>query len=82
MEQGIYGETHSMSTSNFEIVRAGDFLAEVPVAEIPDNGAWGPYLSLDDALKIERVRIALERGNFKEAAHEAQLYELKPLAMP
>ena len=82
MEQGLYGETHSMSTAKFEIVRAGDVLAEVPVAEIPDNGAWGPYLSLDDALKIERVRIALETGNLKEAANEARLYELKPLAMP
>ena len=71
-----------MSTANFEIVRAGRFYAEVPVSEIPDNRAWGPYLSLDDALKIERVRIALETGKIREAAREAQVYELKPLVLP
>ena len=71
-----------MSTANFEIVRTGRFYAEVPVSEIPDNGAWGPYLSLDDAQKIERVRIALQTGKIREAAQEAQVYELKLLALP
>jgi hypothetical protein len=36
------------------LVRAGKYVAEVTVERIPDDGAWGPYLSLDDVLKLER----------------------------
>ena len=37
------------------LVRAGKYVAEVAVERIPDDGAWGPYLSSDDVQKLERA---------------------------
>ena len=62
------------------LVHAGKYVAEVPVELIPDDEAWGPYFSIEDALKLERVRNALEVGDLKAAAILAQVYELKPVA--
>jgi hypothetical protein len=62
------------------LVHVGKYLAEVEVENMPDDEAWGPYLSLDDALKLERVEKALKAGDLKGAAKEARIYELRPVA--
>ncbi len=62
------------------LVRAGHYVAEVEVEDIPDDGAWGPYLSLEDAMKLQRVELALKAGDLRAAGKEAQVYELKPVA--
>ena len=51
-----------MSRKVTRLVHAGKYVAEVTVESIPDDGAWGPYLSLEDALKLERVEKALRDG--------------------
>lgn len=61
------------------LVRAGKYVAEVTVESIPDDGAWGPYLSLEDALKLERVENALKAGDLKAAAQLARVYSLTPV---
>ncbi len=62
------------------LVHVGKYVAEVEVENIPDDEAWGPYLSIDDALKLERVERALKAGDLKAAANEARVFELKPVA--
>lgn len=62
------------------LVQGGNYVAEVIVESIPDDGAWGPYYSLEDALKLERVENALKAGNIKAASKDATVYELKPVA--
>lgn len=69
-----------MSHTVKRLVHAGMYVAEVTVESIPDDGAWGPYLSLEDALKLERVENALKAGDLKTASKEARVYELKPVA--
>ena len=61
------------------LVRAGDYVAEVSVESIPDDDAWGPYFSLEDALKIERVEKALKAGDLKAATELARVFELTPV---
>ena len=50
-----------------------------PLRRLPDDEAWGPYLSVDDGLKLERVQKALEAGDLKAAAALARVYELTPV---
>lgn len=69
-----------MSRIVTRLVRAGKYVAEVTVESIPDDGAWGPYLSLEDALKLERVEKALREGDLKAASKDAKVYEMKPVA--
>jgi hypothetical protein len=69
-----------MSRKSVRFVHANKYAAEVEVDLIPDDGAWGPYISKDDALKLDRVRTALKRGDIAAASREARVYELLPVS--
>ena len=58
------------------LVHEGDLAAEVQVALLEDEGGWSPYLSLDDARKLDELREALERGDIKTAQRHARVYRL------
>ena len=62
------------------LVREGDFVAEVDVDIIEGEGGWAPYLSLDDAYRLDDVREALRAGDLTRAARIAShLYRLMPV---
>jgi hypothetical protein len=48
-----------MNRKTIKFVREGAYAAEVPVELIEEDDGWSPYLSLDDAHKLDAVRIAL-----------------------
>ena len=62
------------------LVREGDFVAEVDVALIESEGGWAPYLSLDDAYRLDDVREALRVGDLQRASTLAsRVYRLTPV---
>ena len=65
------------------LVEEGDYIAKIPVTLIyePDDPTnWGPYLSAEDALKLDAVREALRRGDIKGAARHGEVFELNKVA--
>ena len=63
------------------LVREGDLVAEVEVNLVEAEGGWAPYLSLDDAYKLDDVRDALRTGDVKRASQLAtHVYRLTPVA--
>jgi len=62
-----------------EFVHVGKYAAEVPVDLIEDETAWSPYLSPDDARKLDAVRLALRRGDIAEASKYGRVFELTPV---
>ena len=70
-----------MSTkSTKRLVREGDFVAEVDVNLVEAEGGWTPYLSLEDAYRLDDVRDALRAGDVKRASQLAnRVYRLTPL---
>lgn len=63
-----------------KIVHEGKYIAEVDV-EIPeDETGWSPYLSLDDAYKLDDVREALRRGDIAAASRLSRVYSLTPVS--
>jgi len=58
----------------------GRYVAEVDVELIEDDTGWSPYLSPDDACKLDDVREALRRGDLKVASKMSRVYELRPVA--
>lgn len=69
-----------MTRNSKEFIHEGKFAAEVPVNLIEDETAWSPYLSPDDARKLDAVRLALRRGDLVEAAKYGRIFELTPVA--
>lgn len=62
-----------------KLVHAGDYVAEVEVEFIYTDGGWAPYLSLDDALKLDEVRELLRQGEVESAARLARIFKLIPV---
>jgi hypothetical protein len=62
------------------MIHEGRYAAEVEV-RVDENGSpWGPTVNKEDVFKSDRVRLALRRGDIAEAAKEAKVFELLPLA--
>ena len=64
-----------------KIVHEGQYIAEVDVELIDMDKGWAPYLSLDDAYKLDDIRDALQRGDVKSAARLARIFTLTPIAV-
>jgi len=64
-----------------KLVHEGDYVAEVDVELVETDTGWSPYLSLDDAYRLDDVREALRRGDVKTAAQHARVYTLSPVAV-
>jgi hypothetical protein len=66
--------------STQRLVREGEFVAEVDVNLLEAEGGWAPYLSVDDAYRLDDVRSALRAGDIKRAARLAKrVYRLTPV---
>ena len=63
-----------------KLVQEGGYVAEVEVHLIESEDSWAPYLSLEDAYKLDDVREALRRGDIEAAAKLGRIYSLKLLA--
>jgi hypothetical protein len=69
-----------MTRKSVELVREGKYAAEVPIELIEEEGGWSPYLSIEDARKLEAVRLALRRGDVADAAKYGRVFELTPIS--
>lgn len=63
-----------------KMIHEGRYVAEVEVNMIYTDEGWSPYLSLDDAYKIDDVREALKQGDLKSATKIAKIYTLTPVS--
>ena len=71
-----------MNAKHFaKLVHEGEYVAEVDVELIYTDEGWSPYLSLDDAYKLDDVREALRRGDVKSASQLAKVYILTPVSV-
>ena len=61
-------------------VHEGQYVAEVEVELIITEDEWSPYLSLEDAYKLDDVREALQRGDLKTATKLSQVFKLLSVA--
>ena len=64
-----------------KLVHEGKYAVAVEVQKIEPDTAWSPYLSLEDAEKLDEVREALRRGDLKRAGQLGRVYQLTPLTI-
>ncbi len=64
-----------------KLIHEGEYVAEVDIALIITEDEWSPYLSLQDAYKLDDVRRALRQGDVKSAAKMARVFKLIPVAV-
>ena len=69
-----------MIKTSTKLIHEGKYAAEVLIELHYNDESWSPTMSLDDARKLETVRLALRRGDIAEAAKHGRVFELTPVA--
>jgi len=62
-----------MQRMKSKYVHEGKYVAEVNVALIEDDTGWSPYLSVEDAYKLDDVRDALRQGDLDSATRYGRI---------
>jgi hypothetical protein len=70
-----------MSTKRYTtLVQEGDYVAQIDVELVYTDEGWSPYLSLEDAYKLDDVREALKQGDLEAASKLGRIYKLTRVA--
>ena len=69
-----------MTRKRTQLIHEGRYAAEVEITLIDDDSPWSPIVAKEDVYKTDRVRLAWRRGDVREAAKDAKVYELTLLA--
>jgi len=62
-----------------KLIREGKYVAEVEVALEYRDDDWSPYLTLEDAYRLDDVREALRHGDVETASRDSRVYQLTPV---
>jgi len=68
-----------MSKKRTKYLREGNHVAEVDVERIEVESEWSPYLSLEDARKLDVIRAALRAEDLEQATALAKACTLTPV---
>jgi hypothetical protein len=60
-------------------IHAGRYVAEIEVDLIQSEDEWAPYLSVEDATKLDDVREALQKEDLESASRYGRIYRLEPI---
>jgi hypothetical protein len=80
MGQQFHAQDSKMTRTSVERIYEGKYVAEVSIDLIEGDTEWAPFVSEEDVLKLDRVRLALRRGDISAAAREAKVFELMPVS--
>ena len=64
-----------------KIIRQGEYLAEIEINLTYTDHDWSPYLSLEEAEKLDTLRLALQNKDLKTASRLAKIYHLTPITL-
>lgn len=64
---------------HLKIIHEGNYIAKVNIELIDSSDGWSPYLSLEDAEKLDDVRKALRSGDLFTASKLSRVYCLTPI---
>jgi hypothetical protein len=64
-----------------KLVHEGQYVAEVEIEVLDSESGWAPYLSLEDAYRLDDVRSLLRRGDVRAASKLARVFVLTPIAI-
>jgi len=62
-----------------KLIHEGQYLAEVDVELQVTDDEWSPYLTAEDAYKLDDVREALKKGDTTTAARYGRIFSLTPI---
>ena len=67
--------------SHTKLVHEGNYVAEVDIELIDSEEGWSPYLSVEDAKKLDEVKLALRKADLKAASRMSRVFTLTPVSV-
>ena len=64
-----------------KLIHEGNYVAEIDVELIYSDVGWSPYLSIEEAYKLDDIRDALRHADIEAAAGMARIFTLTPVAV-
>jgi len=80
MDRELYEESVMHTRKHTKLIHEGKYVAEVEIEIIDSEEGWSPYISLEDALKLDEIRDALRKNDLERAKKLGKIYILKPVA--
>ena len=68
-----------MKKKKTKYLHAGRYVAEVEVDLIESDKSWAPYMSVEQATKLDDVREALQQNDLEAASKYGRIYRLEPI---
>lgn len=68
-----------MKRTTTKLIHEGSYAAEVQVELDVTDGPWSPYLALDEAERLDAVRVALRSGDVQTASQYGRVFRLRPV---
>jgi hypothetical protein len=81
MGRGFSKEAEMRKRRRTKLIHEGKYIAEVDVELMVTDDEWSPYLSVEDAYKLDDVREALRRGDVKAAMQQGRVFTLTPVTL-
>jgi hypothetical protein len=75
----IHEEARMKKQKRTKLVHEGRYLADVDVELLVTDDAWLPYLSVQDAYKLDDVREALKKGDTTTAVRYGRVFSPTPI---
>jgi len=69
-----------MEKKQTKLIHEGDYVAEVRISIEQSDGPWAPYVSPDEATKLDEVRLALRKNDIETAAKYGKVYRVSLIA--
>ena len=77
----IFEEVEMKKRRRTKLIHEGKYIAEVDVELMETDDEWSPYLSVEDAYKLDDVREALRRGDVRAAIQHGRVFTLTPVTL-
>ena len=69
-----------MKKKQTKLIHEGDYVAEIEIMIEQSDGPWAPYVSPNEAMKLDAVRLALRKNDIEAAAKYGKVYRVSLVA--
>jgi hypothetical protein len=77
--RNLYEEERMKNRRKTKYIHEGEYVAAVEIELLEDETGWSPYMSLEDAYKLDDVRDALRKRDVRTAGRFGDVFRMEPV---
>ena len=69
-----------MKKTKVKLIHEGQYIAEVPIEVDDVDQPWAPWVTVEEARKLDEVRLALRRNDIETAGKHGKIFRVSQVA--